>query len=222
MPNMTYRQKLRDPRWQQVRLRVFERDGWRCQRAGCRSPEFTPLAVHHRRYLTGLEPWEYPASDLITFCEQCHNLQHNLTTTRLLSEDQGYPWGALPALLGFEPQPYLTQREGQIVCACIKLEYNPDAPAILLPGDTDEIIARSELFAGQTQLIPIFIKARNGRWEYRGHWRVDAVTTNTAEIALHRRVHKLRHIPISMVLFMTSESSVVGPSPLDLGKPKSI
>jgi hypothetical protein len=68
-----YSKLLRDPRWQQIRLRVFERDGWRCR--GCSSKTNT-LAVHHLFYVKGRKPWEYDLADLMTLCEDCHNMEY--------------------------------------------------------------------------------------------------------------------------------------------------
>jgi hypothetical protein len=31
------------------------------------------LSVHHRRYIKGLMPWEYPGHLLITLCPNCHD-----------------------------------------------------------------------------------------------------------------------------------------------------
>lgn len=64
-----YLEKFKDPRWQQLRLRVFERDKWACQK--CLNTEST-LNVHHRYYLENREPWEYPMEALITLCGECH------------------------------------------------------------------------------------------------------------------------------------------------------
>jgi hypothetical protein len=64
-----YAEKLRDPRWQKLRLEVMSRDQWRCQT--CRDSTST-LAVHHRYYLRDREPWEYPLDALVTLCEWCH------------------------------------------------------------------------------------------------------------------------------------------------------
>lgn len=68
-----YLNNLKDPRWQRVRLEVFQRDGWRCTRCG--SGEKT-LHVHHKRYLPGRWPWEYPTDLLATLCEVCHGDEH--------------------------------------------------------------------------------------------------------------------------------------------------
>ena len=64
-----YLEKLKDPRWQKLRLKVFERDEWTCQM--CYTDEST-LAVHHRYYLKNKEPWEFPLEALVTLCEECH------------------------------------------------------------------------------------------------------------------------------------------------------
>lgn len=68
---MTYAEKLKDPRWQKKRLEVFERDGWRCQTC---DDDKTTLAVHHKKYVSGLEPWDYELRLLITLCERCHDM----------------------------------------------------------------------------------------------------------------------------------------------------
>jgi hypothetical protein len=209
MPTLTYIEKLRDPRWQKVRLKVFERDGWKCQNDRCQSPEHTPLAVHHKGYLPGHEPWDYPLSNFITLCEWCHDQQHAIATAEPLVEGNNYEWGKLSELLHFQPEKYLTEQEGCIVCACIRADYNPDAPGILLPGDDAEIVARSEKFAGQTNFIPVFLKSIEAGWKYCGRWRVQAATVNAAEIAIQQRCSNLGGIPISMVLFLEKESGAV-------------
>jgi hypothetical protein len=65
----TYSEKLRDPRWQKMRLQIMERDGFACQ--FCRSTEKT-LNIHHKIYDKKREPWEYDGSALVTCCEACH------------------------------------------------------------------------------------------------------------------------------------------------------
>ncbi len=65
----TYYEKLKDPRWQKKRLEVMDRDGFECQNCGATDKT---LNVHHRAYLRGFEPWEYPDDSLETLCEDCH------------------------------------------------------------------------------------------------------------------------------------------------------
>ena len=73
----TYIEKLKDPRWQKKRLKILERDEWRCQHCG---NEKETLAVHHPVYINGLEPWEYKDKDLQTLCDKCHKLDREWRT----------------------------------------------------------------------------------------------------------------------------------------------
>ena len=63
----SYSEKLKDPRWQKMRLKILERDGWCCRI--CRKKDKT-LHVHHLQY--GDEPWETEDRYLITVCADCH------------------------------------------------------------------------------------------------------------------------------------------------------
>lgn len=66
---MSYSEKLRDPRWQKMRLEVMQRDKFTCR--VCNNSEKT-LNVHHRFYRKGASPWDYEPSALVTLCEDCH------------------------------------------------------------------------------------------------------------------------------------------------------
>lgn len=65
----TYVEKLKDPRWQKMRLQILERDDFTC--LWCGDFEST-LHVHHGYYRSGCDPWEYDPSTLHTLCERCH------------------------------------------------------------------------------------------------------------------------------------------------------
>lgn len=64
---MTYAEKLKDPRWQKLRLFIMNRDNFSCQH--CFDTDST-LHVHHSMYHG--EPWDAPPETLITLCENCH------------------------------------------------------------------------------------------------------------------------------------------------------
>lgn len=66
--NKTYAQKLQDPRWQQKRLLVFNRDNWKCIECG---NEKLQLEVHHESYIG--DPWDAPIETLTTLCNKCHS-----------------------------------------------------------------------------------------------------------------------------------------------------
>jgi hypothetical protein len=83
MAKPTYWEQLKHPKWQEMRLRVLERDGFTCR--WCFEKEIT-LHVHHTFYEKGLSPWEYPTDSLVTLCESCHEEASDLQkeTARLM------------------------------------------------------------------------------------------------------------------------------------------
>lgn len=71
----SYSEKLKDPRWQKMRLQIMERDLFTC--VICKNSKET-LNVHHRIYRKGRAPWEYDREELVTLCESCHLLTERL------------------------------------------------------------------------------------------------------------------------------------------------
>ena len=79
--------QYRDPRWQRLRLRVFERDGWKCRMC---NQDGKTLHAHHPVYRAFSEgPWDYEVDELVTVCEDCHEEEHetkNLGKSAMLLE----------------------------------------------------------------------------------------------------------------------------------------
>lgn len=57
-----------DPRWQKKRLKIMERDGFKC--VSCQSESKT-LHVHHKSYAKKL--WASPDDEMQTLCSDCHS-----------------------------------------------------------------------------------------------------------------------------------------------------
>jgi len=74
MSKQTYKEKLRSPKWQKIRLEVMQRDDFTCQHC---FKEDKPLNVHHMTYKKSTEPWDYHHANLITVCDDCHKLVHS-------------------------------------------------------------------------------------------------------------------------------------------------
>ena len=70
----TYAEKLLDPQWQKKRLEIFERDKFTCKNCGDTKSQ---LHAHHRYYVSGRSPWEYPGAALVTLCDSCHRSAHS-------------------------------------------------------------------------------------------------------------------------------------------------
>ena len=63
--------------WAAKRQRILIRDHHCCQRCGKKEEDKIQLHVHHKHYISGLDPWEYKDSELITLCEECHGYIHS-------------------------------------------------------------------------------------------------------------------------------------------------
>jgi len=71
---MTYSDKLKDPRWQELRLEIIARDGHKCVICD----ETQNLHVHHGYYTSYFKnPWEYEDITLHTLCATCHDRVHD-------------------------------------------------------------------------------------------------------------------------------------------------
>ena len=71
-----YRSLLKDWRWKERRREILERDDYTCQRCYADRSDDVMLNVHHRYYIEGHKPWEYPDDALVTLCEECHRKEH--------------------------------------------------------------------------------------------------------------------------------------------------
>lgn len=66
----------RHTEWIAFRTRVIQLDGGRCVRCFRGRSDGVILQVHHRQYVSGRLPWEYPISDCETLCKGCHAEEH--------------------------------------------------------------------------------------------------------------------------------------------------
>ena len=65
---VSYREKLKNPKWQKKRLEIFERDSYCCN--SCYDDK-AELHVHHLKY-NDCDPWDIDNDYLITLCHKCH------------------------------------------------------------------------------------------------------------------------------------------------------
>ena len=68
-------------------------------------------------------------------------------------------------------QSYLPTRDGRVLCACLRLDTNPGAPEVILPGTGPGIEGAADLLERQTGGIPVFMKRGRGVWEYVGDFQ---------------------------------------------------
>lgn len=72
-----YLEKLRSPLWQKKKTEIQQRDNFTCQKCGNTTKN---LQVHHRHYIFGRDPWDYPDQLLILLCEDCHKAEEGAKT----------------------------------------------------------------------------------------------------------------------------------------------
>lgn len=82
-----YAKLLRDTRWREFRQEVLRLDRNTCGHCG---RESEGLHVHHREYIEGRLPWEYPLSSLETLCARCHAAEHGIVPPPLGWEVASY------------------------------------------------------------------------------------------------------------------------------------
>ncbi len=64
--------------WQKYRKEVIELDGGACVRCQRGPLQGAVLQVHHKEYLPGKLPWEYPYELCETLCKGCHAGEHGI------------------------------------------------------------------------------------------------------------------------------------------------
>jgi hypothetical protein len=67
----TYGELLMRPEWYAKRSRIIELARFECVECGDHLEEHQ-FEVHHRYYLRGRKPWEYPDKALMCVCGPCH------------------------------------------------------------------------------------------------------------------------------------------------------
>ena len=73
-PKERYEQQLEDIRWKFKAENIRIRDSYKCRLCGATNGQFD---VHHIRYISGREAWDYDDGDLVTLCHKCHEEIHD-------------------------------------------------------------------------------------------------------------------------------------------------
>lgn len=81
-----YKKQVTDPRWVQRSREIMRKDNFTCQLCGRKS---TRLNVHHIRYISGKDYWDYPDNLLMTVCEVCHSKIHGKYVEKIHNTHKG-------------------------------------------------------------------------------------------------------------------------------------
>jgi hypothetical protein len=111
-----------------------------------------------------------------------------------------YTRDEIHAVVGGSLQAFLPTVDGQVVCACLRTDMNPDAPDVVLVGDGEIIVSTAEQFASQAEPVPTFLKHATGEWVYRGMYRVRFASRDPGEIA--ERARRADRDDVVMLLYL--------------------
>ena len=103
-------------------------------------------------------------------------------------------------VLGGSIEDYLPHNNRKVVCGCFRLDFNPDAPDVILVGDKDDVIKWANVYRGQLGFVPIFIKRADAEWEYMGDYKVKSSSDDAEIIAPY--AEKAGRDCIARVLFL--------------------
>jgi uncharacterized protein DUF6697 len=84
--------------------------------------------------------------------------------------------------VGGNPQTFLPHKDGQVVAACLRRDYNPDAPGIILVGSGEGIEQAADMLVAQQSPVPTFIKQGTGDWKYIGEFAVERSSQDAADL----------------------------------------
>jgi hypothetical protein len=88
--NRTMVDPYRSALWHEFRQEVLRLDGYACTQCGRQRADGVRLHVHHKRYLAGHKPWEYPHDLCDTLCSGCHAAEHGIIPPKFGWEFLGY------------------------------------------------------------------------------------------------------------------------------------
>lgn len=72
-PEERYNQDSKELQWKFKSDNIRIRDNYTCRLCGAKD---MPLEVHHIRYISGREIWDYEDGDLVSLCKDCHEGIH--------------------------------------------------------------------------------------------------------------------------------------------------
>ena len=81
-------------------------------------------------------------------------------------------------------QPFLPDKGGRVVCACLTPKLNSDVPNVILVGAGGDIYRRGRMLVDQSGAIPVFLKNGSDDWHYAGEFEVERASEVAADIAL--------------------------------------
>jgi hypothetical protein len=100
-----------------------------------------------------------------------------------LSIGETYSRIEINKMLGGNIRDYMPISKDAVVCVCVTMEMNPDAPEIILVGKGAPTEKAAQKFLEQRWAVPLFIKQRENEWEYKGDYRARSTEQDSNRVA---------------------------------------
>lgn len=124
-----------------------------------------------------------------------------------LRQGKKYDRDQIHKQIGGGVQDYLPHRNGEVICGCFRLDTNPEAPKLVLPGTGPQIEHWAEVFAAQENFVPVVLKRGSKAWEYVGSFRVRRMTEDPSEIQSHAK--RAGRSDVTSVLHLEERPTVI-------------
>ena len=84
---------------------------------------------------------------------------------------------------GGSAESYLPMKRGRVVAVCVRLDYNPGAPKVILPGDRRRHLKLAKLLIRQGGRVPVYVRVDRVEWKFMGQFEAQHLSTNLHETA---------------------------------------
>lgn len=120
------------------------------------------------------------------------------------TKGQTYEWKAILAGLNAVAGPvfYVLHYKGtdKVAAACLRIDKNPRAPYEIIPKNGPFIAPWADTFCAQVDPVPVFVQELDGKWYYRGRFKVSAESSDANEI--HLREQQANRTNVYKILFL--------------------
>lgn len=120
------------------------------------------------------------------------------------NKNETYEWNEILAGLNAVSGPvyYVLHYKGtdKVAAACLRIDKNPRAPYEIIPKNGKFIAPWADTFSLQSEPVPVFVQELDGKWYYRGRFKVVGQSSDPNEIRL--REQQANRTNVYKILFL--------------------
>lgn len=96
-----------------------------------------------------------------------------------------YDYNETVAWFGGGNQSYLPLKKGRVLGGRFKFKMNSAAPDVVVVGNKDSVVKKTDIFSTGGYSIPVFTKKGKKKWKYMGMYKFKDRSDDPAVIAAH-------------------------------------